>query len=164
MVSGSSVFLLVLIFLERAFALIWPLRNRVTSSKVYIYSVVIVWFAGIAIGAFSLLTVYGIFVVTNFVIAYSVVIVLSLFVICLRYLSIRKKLYSPNPAIDKGDSRKRVEQSTKLSKTIFFMIDKQDIVHHQNFRTKFVSKVCYFHFIYVACVVIALEWWSSRRL
>ena len=89
-VSGSSVFFLVLISLERAFALIWPLRHRVTSIKVYIYSVVIVWFAGIAIGAFSWLTVYGIFVVTNFVIAYSVVIVLSLFIICLCYLSIRK--------------------------------------------------------------------------
>ena len=121
-VSGSSVFFLVLISLERAFALIWPLRHRVTSIKVYIYSVVIVWFAGIAIGAFSWLTVYGIFVVTNFVIAYSVVIFLSLFIICLSYLSIRKKLYSPNPAIDKADSRKRREQNIKLSKTIFFVI------------------------------------------
>ena len=121
-VSGSSVFFLVLISLERAFALIWPLRHRVTSIKVYIYSVVIVWFAGIAIGAFSWLTVYGIFVVTNFVIAYSVVIVLSLFIICLCYLSIRKKLYSPNPAIDKADSRKRMKQNIKVSKTIFFVI------------------------------------------
>ena len=121
-VSGSSVFFLVLISLERAFALIWPLRHRVTSIKVYIYSVVIVWFAGIAIGAFSWLTVYGIFVVTNFVIAYSVVIVLSLFIICLSYLSIRKKLHSPNPAIDKADSRKRREQNIKLSKTILFVI------------------------------------------
>ena len=86
------------------------------------YSVVIVWFAGIAIGAFSWLTVYGIFVVTNFVIAYSVVIVLSLFIICLCYLSIRKKLYSPNPAIDKADSRKRMKQNIKVSKTIFFVI------------------------------------------
>ena len=121
-VSGSSVFFLVLISLERAFALIWPLRHRVTSIKVYIYSVVIVWFAGIAIGAFSWLTVYGIFVVTNFVIAYSVVIFLSLFIICLSYLSIRKKLYSPNPAIDKADSRKRMKQNIKVSKTIFFVI------------------------------------------
>ena len=42
-VSGSSVFFLELISLERAFALIWPLRHRVTSIKVYIYSVVIDW-------------------------------------------------------------------------------------------------------------------------
>ena len=62
------------------------------------------------------------FFVTNFVIAYSVVIVLSLFIICLCYLSIRKKLYSPNPAFDKTDSRKRLEQNIKLSKTTFFLI------------------------------------------
>ena len=38
-----SVYFLVLISLERAFALIWPLRHRVARIKVYIYSVVIVW-------------------------------------------------------------------------------------------------------------------------
>ena len=33
MASGASVFFLVLVSLERAFALIWPLRHRVTSTK-----------------------------------------------------------------------------------------------------------------------------------
>ena len=51
--SSTSVFFLVLISLERAFALIWPLRHRVTTTKTYIYSVAIVWAAGITVAAMS---------------------------------------------------------------------------------------------------------------
>ena len=46
-----SVYFLVLISLERAFALIWPLRHRVASTKVYINNVVIGWLVGTAQGA-----------------------------------------------------------------------------------------------------------------
>lgn len=54
----SMFFFLVRISLERAFALIWPLLNRVTSNKPYIYSAVIVWLAGITLGALILLVLY----------------------------------------------------------------------------------------------------------
>ena len=39
----ASVFFLVLISLERAYALIWPLRHRVASIRGYIYSAIFVW-------------------------------------------------------------------------------------------------------------------------
>ena len=60
-VSGASLFFLVLISLERSFALKRPLRHRVTSTKVYTHGIVIVWLAGIALGALKLLSIYSIF-------------------------------------------------------------------------------------------------------
>ena len=121
-VSGASVFFLVLISLERSFALKSPLRHRVTSTKVYIHGIVIVWLAGIALGALKLLPTYGIFDLKYYVVAYSVIIALSLLLICFSYLSIRKRFCKRNPVLDTGYCRKSVEQNTKLSKTIFFVI------------------------------------------
>ena len=89
--SCASVFFLVLISLERAFALIWPLRHRVTSRKVYTYSVGIAWLAGITIGVFSFLAVVRKYQVKYFAVAATIIIGFSLITICVSYLSIRKK-------------------------------------------------------------------------
>ena len=70
--SSASVFFLVLISLERAFALIWPLRHRVTGTKVYIYSVAIGWFAGIAMGVFNFLSTYEILDSVHYSVGFSV--------------------------------------------------------------------------------------------
>ena len=113
---------LVLVSLERAFALIWPLRHRVTSTKVYIYSVAIIWLAGLCLGALNFLTTNGIIDFRHYLFAYSIIIFLSLFVICSSYLLIRKRLCNRNPAIDEADCRKRVEQNAKFSKTLFIVI------------------------------------------
>ena len=45
--------------LERALALIWPLRHRITSVRIYIYSVIVVWLARITLATMNLLAVYG---------------------------------------------------------------------------------------------------------
>ena len=119
--SGTSMFFLVLISLERAFALIWPLRHRVTSTRTYIYSAVIVWLAGITLGALLLLVLYDIFQLRYYVVAYSVIIGLSLVTICVSYLSIRTRL-NQGPAVDTADNRQSDEQNRKLSKTLFIMI------------------------------------------
>ena len=120
--SSASVFFLVLISLERAFALIWPLRHRVTSTKVYIYSVVIVWLAGIAMGLSSFIAFLGIYNLTYFAVGAAVIIGFSLITICVSYLSIRKRISNRAPAFDKAHSRISVEQNTKLSKTLFLVI------------------------------------------
>ena len=122
MASGASVFFLVLVSLERAFALIWPLRHRVTSTKVYTYSVAIIWLAGLCLGALNFLTTNGIIDDRHYLFAYSIIIFLSLFVICSSYLLTRKRLYNRNPAIDEADCRKRVKQNVKFSKTVFVVI------------------------------------------
>ena len=120
--SFASVFFLVLISLERVFALIWPLRHRVTCTKVYIYSVVIVWLAGIAIGVSGFIALLGIYKFTYFVVGAAVIIGFSLITICVSYLSIRKRINNRTPAIDKAESRISAEQNTKLSKTLFIVI------------------------------------------
>ena len=120
--SFASVLFLVLISLERVFALIWPLRHRVTSTKVYIYSVVIVWLAGIAIGVSGFIALLGIYEFTYFVVGAAVIIGFSLITICVSYLSIRKRINNRTPAIDKAESRISAEQNTKLSKTLFIVI------------------------------------------
>ena len=120
--SSASVFFLVLISLERAFALIWPLRHRVTSTKVYIYSVVIAWLAGIAMGVSSFIAFLGIYNLKYFAVGAAVIIGFSFIKICVSYLSIRKRINSRTPAIDTEHSRISVEQNTKLSKTLFIVI------------------------------------------
>ena len=120
--SFTSVLFLVLISLERVFALIWPLRHRVTSTKVYIYSVVIVWLAGIAMGVSGFIALLGIYEFMYFVVGAAVIIGFSLITICVSYLSIRKRINNRTPAIDKAQSRISAEKNTKLSKTLFIVI------------------------------------------
>ena len=120
--SFASVLFLVLISLERVFALIWPLRHRVTSTKVYIYSVVIVWLAGIAMGVSGFIALLGIYEFMYFVVGAAVIIGFSLITICVSYLSIRKRINNRTPAIDKAQSRISAEKNTKLSKTLFIVI------------------------------------------
>ena len=120
--SGTSIFFLVLISLERAFALIWPLRHRVTSTKTYIYSAVTVWLVGVTVGVLALLAVLDLFDFFYYTVSYSVIIVLSLIVICMSYLSIRTRLNQKHPAINMAHNRQSVQQSTKLSNTLFIVI------------------------------------------
>ena len=102
--------------------MIWPLRHRVTSTKVYIYSVAIIWLAGLCLGALNFLTTNGIIDFRHYLFAYSIIIFLSLFVICSSYLLIRKRLCNRNPVINEAVCRKRVEQNAKYSKTFFIVI------------------------------------------
>ena len=81
-----------------------------------------VWLLGIALGALKLLTIYGIFDLKYNIVAYSALIALSLLLICFLYLSIRKRSYNRNPALDTGNHQKIVEENTKLIKTLSIVI------------------------------------------
>ena len=120
----ASVFFLVLISMERAYALIWPLRHRVASTKGYIYSVVIVWLAAISTGVLYLLTVYGVFNQVHWMVVACAMIISSLTMICVSYLSIRKRLNCRVPALDAGRHNRQMEpeQKAKLSRTLFVVI------------------------------------------
>ena len=48
--SGTSVYFPALISMERAFAVLWPIRHRITNSRPYNCSIVIVWAVGLACG------------------------------------------------------------------------------------------------------------------
>ena len=122
--SLASVFFLVLISLERAYALIWPLRHRASSTKTYIYSVILVWIAVLSVGVVTVLAAYGHLNIIQLWVALCCIILLALITICISYLAIRKKLTNrEDPAIDKVHNRQNVsEQNTKLSRTLFIVI------------------------------------------
>ena len=120
--SCLSVYFLVLISLERAFALIWPLRHRVANIKVYIYGVVIVWLAGATQGALGFLVLYHAIKIEYSEVTGGVMIYFSVATICVSYLSIRKRLNNRNRDISTAQNRRCVEQNIKLSKTFFAVI------------------------------------------
>ena len=120
----ASVFFLALISLERAYALIWPLRHRASSTKSYICSAIFVWVAAISIAsALSSLYVYRPLGYLHWTVAYCSIILLCLLIICASYLTIRKRLHRRVPVLDMVHNRQSgVEQNTKLSKTLFIVI------------------------------------------
>ena len=117
--SDGSVFFLALISLERACALIWPLRHRVASTKVYINGAFFTWLAAILVGTLTVLALYDILDYTYWIIAVCCVKVLCLFTICVSYMVIRIRLNFRLPAIDGAHN---IQQNSKLSKTLFIMI------------------------------------------
>ena len=123
MFSFASVLFLVLISLERAYALIWPLRHRVASTKGYIYSVIIVWLAVISTGVLSSLSLHGVFSHVYWTVSSCIVVILCLIVICTSYLAIRKRLNYRAPVLDAAHNRQtEPEQKAKLSRTLFIVI------------------------------------------
>ena len=82
MFAATSVVCLVLISLERAFALICPFRHRVISTRAYIYSIIFVWFSGITVGAFTLLAVNGIVDFIHWLVVYCCILASCLLTIC----------------------------------------------------------------------------------
>ncbi|XP_078378591.1 G-protein coupled estrogen receptor 1-like [Oculina patagonica] len=121
--SFASVFFLVLISLERAYALIWPLRHRVANTKGYIYGVIFVWLAAISTSLLSLLAVHGVLDYADWIVACSAMVILCLITICVSYLAIRTRLNCRVPAIDAAHNRQNgPEQNAKLSRTLFIVI------------------------------------------
>ena len=122
--SSASVFSLVLISLERAYALIWPLRHRASSTKTYIYSVIFVWIAVLSVGVVAMLAAYDHLDTSQLWVALCCVVLLALITICISYLAIRKKLTNPEVSAigDIHNKQNALEQNTKLSRTLFIVI------------------------------------------
>jgi len=121
--SFASVFLLALISLERAYALIWPLRHRVASTKGYLYGATFGWITAIVCGVLVLLAVHDILDFAHWVLAIGCVLVLFLVTICASYMVIRTRLNSRAPTIDSANNRQNEQQqNAKLSRTLFIVI------------------------------------------
>jgi len=119
--TSASAFFLVLISLERAYALIWPLRHRAASTRGYTYSATFTWVTAIFSGALTLLALYDILEFAHWILAFGCVMVLCVVTICVSYLAIRKRLNCRGPPIDGAQNRQN-EQNAKLSRTLFIMI------------------------------------------
>ena len=124
MFATTSVVCLVLISLERAFALICPFRHR---HRAYIYSIIFVWFSGITVGAFTLLAVNGIVDFIHWIVVYCCILASCLLTICVTSLIVRRKVNTCrlDPTMVKNYSENRPDgekHSTKLSRTLFIII------------------------------------------
>ena len=121
--SSTSVYFLALVSMERAFAVLRPIRHRITNRRVYIYSIVIVWAIALVFFVLFMLSLYypeinGVYVfVTG-----RTSLLISILIICTSYLSIRARLRAPSPAeIDNHKHRSR-EHNLRLSKTLYIAI------------------------------------------
>ena len=106
MFAATSVVCLVLISLERAFALICPFRHR---HRAYIYSIIFAWFSGITVGAFTLLAVNGIVDFTHWIVVYCCILASCLLTIYVTSLIVRRKVNTCrlDPAMVKNHSKNR---------------------------------------------------------
>ena len=121
--SFASVFFLALIPVERAYALIWPLRHRVASTIGYFYGATFAWIAAMFTEALSLLAVYDILDLSYSILACGCAMILCLVTICVSYLAIRTRLNSRAPTIEGAHNRQNEQQqNAKLSRTLFIVI------------------------------------------
>ena len=120
--SSTSVLFLVLISLERVYSVLRPFRHRVTTTRAYVYSIVIVWVTGMCMSGVWLLTIYHNDKLYASL-AYSLALFISLLIICTSYLTIRSRLQSTAPDHDLEVHRQAsTENTSRMSKTFFIVI------------------------------------------
>ena len=119
--SSMSVIFLTLISLERAHAVLRPLRHLATNTRAYICAVVIAWMIGLCIGGTKLLAMYHPEVdrVYSTVSIHSFLFI-CVFFICASYLTIRTRLYFTTPEIDIHNQRS-TQQNLRFSRTVFIV-------------------------------------------
>ena len=94
--SGTSVYFLALISIERAFAVLWPIRHRITNSRLYNCRIVIVWAVGLALFGYTLLSFhYSDFVGEYVFLTFRTFLLISFLIICVSYVRIRTRLRAP---------------------------------------------------------------------
>ncbi|XP_020630247.1 adenosine receptor A1-like [Orbicella faveolata] len=118
----SSVFFLALISLERVFAVLWPLRHRVTSTRAYVCSIFMAWAAGFSMAAIStLLPTYHPEVSKVSAVTVHSCLSISLLVICASYFTICNHLRTKTQGIQVHFQNAR-EQTLRLSRTLFIVV------------------------------------------
>ena len=125
-------------------ALIWPFRHRAVSTKVYIYSVISVWVAGISSGTLSFLGSSDIIDDVIWKVAGCFIIILCVTVICVSYLAIRKRLNYRVPALDGARNNRQtdLEQKAKLSRTLFIVIAASFLFWFPSMVVYSISSLC----------------------
>ena len=115
--SIISVFFLAFVSLERAYAVIRPIRHRLTNIRVYIFGITIVWAVGLCLAGLSLSSIYEIVVDGGIVLGtIFVFLIVALLVICVSYLMIRTRLRSTS------NSSRSTKRNLRLSRTVFLVI------------------------------------------
>ena len=120
--SSTSVFFLVVISLERVFAVLYPIRHLVSSIRPYIWSIFMSWAAGFCLAGIFLLEKYHREVGRLYaaVVIHSCLFVSGL-VICGSYLRIRSRLRSAARNLQ-VHNRNLTERNLRLSRTLFIVV------------------------------------------
>ena len=116
-----SVLCLMVISLERAYAVLWPLRHRAARTRTYISGIALTWIGGLSSGTLDFFYVYGSISIESALLAVLSLLFTTLFVMLSAYMTVRKRLNSPHPILE-GQNRKTIQQNVKLSKTLFVVI------------------------------------------
>ncbi|KAK2548771.1 Glucose-dependent insulinotropic receptor [Acropora cervicornis] len=119
--SCTSVLFLVLISLERVYAVLWPVRHRVSSLQIYVCSIVTVWFIGLIFGVLLLLSLSleevnrGYFFAT-----FNTCLFVSFLVTCISYVKIgRRVICTPRDENSSNTRNPFHATSARLSRTLF---------------------------------------------
>ena len=122
--SSTSVMFLALMSLERAFSVLRPLYHRAMDTRVYIYSIVMVWVVGFIMAGLSLLGTYHEEVDRrNVIVSIHSFLFICVVVICASYVKIRTRMRRTTPVAELGTHNKNsAEQSLRLSRTCFIVV------------------------------------------
>ena len=109
---------------ERSYALLWPLRHRISTMSSFIYSSILAW---VALRSHScvmcLLAVYDLLELFHWTVTYLVVIHLRLIVICESCLTIQKRLSQRDPCLDMARDKQNVSGPiAKVSRTFYIVV------------------------------------------
>ena len=111
--ANSSVYFLAHVSLERAFAVLRPIRHRITNSRIYIYSIIIVWVVALVFFGFTTLSFH-----LSEVKGKCVFVV----IICTSYLSIRTRLRARSSATLDNQKQGSREHNLRLARTLYITI------------------------------------------
>ena len=120
--SCTSLMFFALVSLERVYAVLRPLRHRVTRMQAYVFSIVTVWGARLCIAGLSLLSVYHAKVdILYAIVASDVLLLISLIIICASYLSTRSRLNHRTPNLQLSHKRS-LKHNVGLSKLLYIEV------------------------------------------
>ena len=104
----------------------YGLRHRVTSTRVYIYSIVIVWLVGLCMAGLAIFLTYYAKLDRRYLTVVDICLLISLLVICACYLKIRTYLRSKPAELAPNDTSwsnsRPAKRNLRFSKTMFIVI------------------------------------------
>jgi len=119
--SSSSVICLVAVSLERAYAVLKPLRHRAASNRAYILRIVFVWVGGLAMALVYTLEMFQMLPTIYSTVIQDVALVSAFAVVVASYMAIHTRLKLTAPSLE-AHNRHSAEQNAKLSRTLFIVI------------------------------------------
>ena len=149
---STSVLFLALVSLERAFSVLWPIRHRSISSRVYIKSIVFVWAVGLCFFALTLIAIHYPEVKEEYVFIASNTG--SQLIICTSYLKIRNRLRASSPGLDIHGHHLQAH-NLRLSKTLFITIASSLVFWIPGFVVYFTRE------FYPQCFPVPVLWFAN---